>query len=65
MDDGWYISKFVEDQDHKLSESCGEKMQWGRIDECPKNLILFSSHVQQRLNSGQSYDKLNIVIALM
>ncbi|TVU33295.1 hypothetical protein EJB05_25105, partial [Eragrostis curvula] len=41
-DHSWYITKFVGDHNHPLSENCGEKKQWpshGHIDSGTKDFI--------------------------
>ncbi|TVU21368.1 hypothetical protein EJB05_30998, partial [Eragrostis curvula] len=41
-DHGWYITRFVGDHNHPLSESCGENKQWpshGHIDSGTKDFI--------------------------
>lgn len=40
--DNWYISKFIEEHNHPMSVSNGERRQWNshnRIDQMTRNLV--------------------------
>jgi len=41
-DHGWYISKFIDDPNHPLSETCAKKKQWkshGDLDAVTISLV--------------------------
>jgi len=43
-DDGWYISSYVSEHNHPLSETSGEKKEWyshARLDTCAKDMIKY------------------------